>query len=135
MRGTMDTNKVEKLALILLILFAVSIGISFFTKVFWWFFAPGFTESQVFTAFNLHTKLFSAIYSAFGILINIGCAIWLYITAKSNDVNRWLWTFLGLFAGIFAVILWFLWQIQIYLQRQDRPSEHQKHNPALSGNN
>ncbi len=126
MKGNMDTKKVEKLALILLILFAVSIGISFFTKVFWWVFAPGITESQAFTAFNLHTKLFSAIYSAFGIIISIGCAIWLHITAKSKDANHWLWTFLGLFSGIFAVILWFLWQIQIYLQSQDRRNKQLK---------
>lgn len=126
MKGTMDTKKVERLALIIVILFTVSIGISFFTKVFWWFFAPAFTKSQAFAAFNLQTKLFSAIYSAFGIIIPIGCAIWLHITAKSNDANHWLWTFLGLFSGIFAVILWFLWQIQIYLKRQDRKDEQLK---------
>ena len=107
----MDTKKFEKLALILLILFAVSIGITFFSKVFLWFFAPGLPESHAFIAFSLHAKILSAIYAVFVSMVSIGCGIWLYITAKANNVNYWIWTFLGLFSGIFAIILWFLWQI------------------------
>ena len=123
----MDTKKIEKLALIFLILFVISIGISFSTKIFWSFLAPGFTDTPAFTSFNIQTNLFSIIYSAFGILIYIGCAIWLHITAKSIKANHWLWTFLGLFSGIFAVILWFLWQIQKRLERLET-SNDKKHN-------
>ena len=119
----MDTTKIEKLAAILLLLFVGSIALSFSTKVFWWFFSNIYTESQAITAFNYQTKLLSSFYFVFSNIINIGCAIWLYITAKSQSSNRWLWTFIGLFSGILGVILWFLWQIQMSLQKQHRINE------------
>lgn len=122
----MENKKVEKLSLILLFLFIASVIISSSQRIYP-FFLYGFQYLSVYQSFSKffdYTEVVSKIYLFFSMIIQIGCIIWLYIEAKSKNTNKWFWTFLALFTGIFAVILWFLWRIHILLQNKEKISEN-----------
>jgi hypothetical protein len=112
----MQTAKIEKLAFTLLLLFMVTVCITVLTKAFT-ILAPGLTtDSPIYSAFTIQTKVFSTIYSIFRITIPIGSAVWLYISNKGSS-TKWLWALLGLFSGVFALILFYIYQVNLTLQK------------------
>ena len=48
----------------------------------------------------------------FGVLVNIGAGIWLYIESKAINLKAWVWSLLGFLFGLIGVILFYA--IQIY---------------------
>ena len=110
-------DKIEKLVIILLIAFILTTCLTIFTKTHIFF--TGLADTPIYTQFTLQTKFITFIYSVFAFAVPIGSAIWLFKVSKESNSRPWLWTFLGLFAGIFAVILWYLQQILKYLEKKD----------------
>jgi uncharacterized BrkB/YihY/UPF0761 family membrane protein len=53
----------------------------------------------------------------FGVLVNIGAAIWLYIEAKSVELKAWVWSVLGFFFGVMGIIMFYV--IQIYSTKRN----------------
>ena len=100
-------GNIDKIALLIIILFALSIGATFTTRILEFF----YQNVQVVRSIHLQIKLLSFTYFLFTILVNIGSAVWLYIEARKTQNSKWLWATLGLFAGLFGVILWFLSEI------------------------
>lgn len=108
-----STSKAEKLALLLVILFGITIVISFVPKAYL-LVAPGLDA----TAFTVQTKLSGVIYSILSFVVYIGCAIWLYYESNENGKTKWVWVALGLFTGALALILWYLKKIHEKLSNQ-----------------
>ena len=94
-------GNIDKIAFLIIILFALSIGATFTTRILELF----YPNAQVVSLMNYQIKLLSFTYFLFTILINIGSAIWLYLEARNTQNSKWLWSTLGLFAGLFGVIL------------------------------
>jgi hypothetical protein len=80
----------------MLFLFLMTLGITVLTKFLTLFFAPGLTGSPFYSAFTIQTKIFSTIYSIFGIAVPIGSATWLSMCNRGSS-TKWMWTLLGLF--------------------------------------
>ena len=102
-----NSEKINKIALLVLILFILSTGASITSRVL----GLIYPMETVVTLMNYQVKLLSFVYHFFGMILNIGCSIWLYFEARSNDSIKWLWAFVGLFAGVLGVILWILSEI------------------------
>ena len=107
------SGKFNNLALLLLILFVIGLLMSLTIKA-GQIFSPGFQ----FDALTIQTKMFHTVFYIFQISVFVGSAIWLFIESKKNNQNPWLWSLLGLFAGVLGVILWFLFQIYKLLSKQ-----------------
>ncbi len=95
-------QKYEKLAIVLIILYAVStIGGLFSDVLFANFFHDGalgmFTSARV-------AQIIKFFFSS---LMSIGISIVLFITAKKDKTQPWLWALLGLCFGIFALVLYY----------------------------
>jgi hypothetical protein len=102
------TRHINKFALLLLILYAISIGINMTSNLLLDFVVPGYPAKDVVT---IQLRLLSLLFYLFEIIVNIGCGIWLFFESKNEKTNIWLWLFVGFFTGIFGVIVWFLKEI------------------------
>lgn len=101
-------NKFNMLAAIFIALFVIALIISLFPKAYLWLFAPGFQENSALTSFTIQTTSLAFIYSILSLAVQIGCAVWLFVESKKGGSQSWVWGALGLFAGVFAVILWYI---------------------------
>jgi len=106
-------TKTDKLIIVLLVLFILSLAVSSATRIIG-LLTPG---STLFSQFSLQTRLLSFVYFFFGISVQIGCAVWLFAEVKKRQGRFLLWSFLGLFTGIMAVILWYLIKIDGHLEQ------------------
>jgi len=117
-----NNNKFNTLAAIFITLFVIAFIITLFPKAYLWLFAPDFQEDSALTSFMIQTKSLAFIYSIFSLAIQIGCAGWLFVESKKSRSQSWVWSALGLFAGVFAVILWYLKGIYEHLS-VEKPSQ------------
>ncbi len=101
--NNLNSEKADKLAFILVVLFVVTLVIGFIPKAYM-IVAPGLDA----TAFSIQARLISFVYSVLSLSVNVGCAFWLYYEANKCSSVRWVWVALGIFAGVFALILWYL---------------------------
>lgn len=99
-----DSNNINKLALLILILFVISLGVTMSSRVLQFVYSMGFLTDSI----TIQLKLFAFVFYIFQMTVNIGSAIWLYISGKKAHSNQWLWLFTGLFTGILGIILWLL---------------------------
>jgi len=108
------TTKVyNKLALLLLVLYLLSLSVGWTTKA-WQLYAPGFPSD----ALTIQTKILHLCFYLFQMLVYIGSAIWLFMQSKKTGKSQWVWAFLGLFSGVLGLILWFLFQINEKMEKQ-----------------
>jgi hypothetical protein len=109
--------KTDKFIILLLVLFIISLAVSSTTRIIG-LLTPG---SALFSQFSLQTRLLSFLYFFFGISVQLGCAVWLFTEVKKRQGRFLLWSFLGLFAGLIAVVLWYLTKIDAHLEQRDKP--------------
>ena len=107
------SQKVEKLAILILILFIIVNVSSFFVR-----FTDFFFPASISDYFTMQVKLLGSMFFLFGISVNIGSSIWLFISAKKLQTQPLVWCLLGLFAGLIAILLWY--SIRIYEILKDR---------------
>lgn len=101
-------NKIDKFALLLILLYVLSLGMSFKFNILIDLLALEYPLRDMMT---VQIKVYSLIFHVLSTAVYIGSGVWLYVQAKNENCNKWIWLFIGLFAGILGVIVWFLREI------------------------
>ena len=106
------TERIERLAMVVLILWAVSFMPNPLTTIV----AARIYGHDEFQQFQfLKSALVSiSILLSWGVHIAIG--VWLYFEAKRNQKSKWSWLLFGIVFGLVAVALFVLLQIQADLK-------------------
>ncbi len=115
MRSFLNT-KTDKLIIVLLVLFIISLAVTSTARILGML-SPA---SAGFSQFSLQTRLLGFLYFFFGMSVQLGCAVWLFSEVKKRGGRFLLWSFLGLFTGVMAVILWYLIKIDAQLAQTDK---------------
>jgi len=101
-------KKIEWFALILIVLWVVALTVP---KWLGLFVIPERVDIQELG----HVKPFTSImaWSQFLVtrIVQIGVAIWLFITARRGNETPWVWALLGLTYGVFGALLFFVLRI------------------------
>lgn len=55
-------------------------------------------------------------------LSSAGVAIWLFVEARRDDANRWVWALAGLIFGLIALILYYVISIALRHKHEENPT-------------
>ena len=113
-----NMKKYEKLVLLLIVLVVMSklgwLGRDLFIA---WYFGTGEITP-------LQQKELEFIPQLLSTLLNVGSGIWLFVEARREKVNKWIWAFFGLVFSLTGVLLYYL--VQIYTNLRDKVEEPDK---------
>ena len=115
-------KRIEWFALVLVVLWFVAFLVPKYIGIF---VVPRQIEMQELGHLKLFTMLIA--YSQYGItrLVQIGVAVWLFLSARRGNETPWVWALLGLTYGVFGALLFFVLRIYERLgRREDTCADH-----------
>lgn len=101
-------NKKYTGLVIMLLIAYILVTMAAFTSKMLQFIAP---SEAIIAYMSIQLKLFSFIFYFFSLSVNIGCSVWLFLCVRKEKKAEWLWASLGLFAGLLAVLLWYITEL------------------------
>jgi uncharacterized membrane protein len=125
----MDIKKIEKFAIILIILWVLQKPISYLISMV--YFNVSFLEEvKHMWAWNILSSYAGMLITE---LLNIFIGIWLYcIAKKENQGIPWFWLMLGIFTGVLAALLYFVLRIYQSLKSENElPTEPSSYSSSL----
>jgi len=60
---------------------------------------------------------------AIGRVVQVGVAVWLFLTARRGKETPWVWALLGLTYGVFAALLFFVLRMYNRLEGNDSANQ------------
>ena len=98
-------KNIEILAIIMILLAVVSkISSPVMSWATAWFLGAG---RQV-DSMNHEWRMMLTVWNVLYLLVNLGVAVWLFVSAKEERRSKWIWAMFGLFYGLTAAVLYFL---------------------------
>ena len=103
----MEIIKVEKFAIVIIILWLVTLFVSpfLFNIIF-----LNFLDLETFSALSTMETTINLALLFLRHIVEFAIGVWLFFHAKSMNSAKWLWLMLGFVFGINAVILYYLIQ-------------------------
>jgi len=101
-------KRIEKLALLIITLWVISLPLSSYVSLY---LIPKHVPPAELPHLQYLTYLFSWVSIVIGKMVDIGIAVWLFRTSKKDNNAAWLWALLGLTSGAFAAVLYYLARI------------------------
>jgi hypothetical protein len=104
----MDVNnaipRIEKVAILLIVLFAVNLLFSTLSTPF----LTTFFSSLDYAQYRLNVSVATIITGILHSIINIVVAVWMFNEARKLNERPWTWAAFALFFGLMAVVLFYL---------------------------
>ena len=98
-------NKIEMLAIIMILLGIISkISSPVMSWATAWFLGAG----RQLDSMNHEARTMLTVWNALYMLVNLGVAVWLFVSAIKERRSKWIWALFGLFYGLTAAVLYFL---------------------------
>ena len=107
-------KKIERLAIVVIILMVVSVFASFFAdvKTIQWLGVKSAEQIQ------LRAKIWASLRVLVLGLVHAGVGVWLFFLAKKSNAAKWIWGLFGLVFDLIAVVLYYLIEIHTLLRVQ-----------------
>jgi uncharacterized BrkB/YihY/UPF0761 family membrane protein len=103
-----NMKNIEKLALLIIVLWVISLPLSSYVGLY---LIPEHVSQAELPHLKHLTYIFSWVSIVIGKMVDIGIAIWLFSTARKDNASAWLWALLGLTSGVLAAVLYYLVRI------------------------
>ena len=108
-------KKIETLAIILIVLGIISkISSPLMSMLTGLINGAGRQQNSI----SLEGRTMLTVWIVLSMLVNIGVAVWLFVSSKQDRRSKWIWALFGFVYGLTAAVLYFLVDVIDEIRRQ-----------------